>query len=479
MKSKKVISGFIWRLLERFGAQGVSIVVSLILARLLDPVIYGMVALVSVIITILQVFIDSGFGTALIQKEHVDDLDFSSVFYFNIVVCFLLYIALFISAPLIGEFYELPELTLIVRVLGLTLIISGVKNILQAYVSRYMLFKRFFIASIGGTIGAAIVGISMAYHGYGVWALVMQGLFNNLVNTVILWIAVKWRPKLSFSFKRLKVLYTFAWKLLVSRLFSTIYSNLRQLIIGKFYTKEDLAYYNRGNEFPGKIVPNIEIALNSVLLPTMSAEQKYLDKVCSIMRKGVRTTSFLIWPAMMGLAACGEVLTRLLLTEKWLPSVIYMQIFCFEYAFWPMSAVYNNAIQAIGRSDISLRIQLFVRSFGIVILLFSIREGVLVIAITSLIVTLIEFIILSLYVKRHFNYNYVDQLKDFVPTIILSVFMGICVFFIGYINISSIMILFLQVDLGVIIFIVGSKLLRLEGFNYIKVIIFELIKKQY
>ena len=202
MNSKSVFSNFLWRFLERCGAQGVTFVVSIVLARLLDPTVYGTVALVTIFTTIMQVFVDSGMGNALIQKKDADDLDFSSVFYFNIVVCSVLYLIMFFSAPLIASFYDTPELTPIVRVVSLILIISGVKNVQQAYVSRNMLFKRFFFATLGGTVGAAIVGITMAYLGFGVWALVAQMLFNSAVDTLILWLTVKWRPKRMFSFQR-------------------------------------------------------------------------------------------------------------------------------------------------------------------------------------------------------------------------------------------------------------------------------------
>ena len=216
MSSGNVISNFIWRFLERCGAQGVTFVVSVVLARLLDPDVYGTIALVMIFTTIMQVFVDSGMGNALIQKKDADDLDFSSVFWFNMTMCTVLYLLMFIAAPFIADFYNMPDLTPVVRVLSLILIISGVKNVQQAYVSRNMMFKKFFFSTLGGTIGAAIIGITMAYLDFGVWALVTQMLFNAAVDTTILWITVKWRPKKIFSLERLKGLFSFGWKLLVS-----------------------------------------------------------------------------------------------------------------------------------------------------------------------------------------------------------------------------------------------------------------------
>lgn len=243
-KSRTVTSNFLWRFFERCGAQGVTFVVSVVLARLLDPSLYGVIALVTVFTSIMQVFVDSGMGNALIQKKDADDLDFSSVFWFNLAMCSALYLLMFLAAPFIASFYKMPELTPVVRVLSLILIISGIKNVQQAYVSRHMLFKRFFFSTLGGTIGAAIVGITLAYYGFGVWALVAQMLFNAAVDTTILWITVKWRPRREFSIERLKGLFSFGWKLLVSSLIDTVYRDLTQLIIGKKYSSSDLAQYN-------------------------------------------------------------------------------------------------------------------------------------------------------------------------------------------------------------------------------------------
>ena len=257
MNGSKVFTNLIWRFAERIGARLISVVVNLILARVLGAEKFGTVAIVLIITDILQVFIESGFGTALIQKKNADDLDFSSVFFFNITACVILYTLLFALAPWISHLYHRPELLEVIRVVGLILIISGVRNVQQAYVSRNMLFKRFFFATIGGTICAAVVGIWMAYRGYGVWAYVAQYLVNNLVGTLILWFTVKWRPKAIFSFERLKGLFSFGWKLLASSLLNTVSEKLRPMIIGYRYTSADLALYNEGMIFPNLIVENV------------------------------------------------------------------------------------------------------------------------------------------------------------------------------------------------------------------------------
>ena len=328
MNSNKetVTSNFLWRFFERCGAQGVTFIVSIVLARILDPEVYGTVALVTIFTAIMQVFVDSGMGNALIQKKDADDLDFSSVFYFNLVMCSGLYLIMFIAAPFISGFYDIPELTPVIRVLSLVLIISGVKNVQQAYVSRNMLFKRFFFATLGGTLGAAAVGITMAYLGFGVWALVCQMLFNSAVDTIILWITVKWRPKRMFSLQRLKGLFSYGWKLLASSLLDTIYKDLRQLLIGKFYSKSDLAQYNRGKDFPKFIVSNINTSIDSVLLPTMSKVQDDKTAVRNMTRRAIKTSTYLMMPFMVGIAVCAEPLVSFLLTDKWLPCVRLLSI---------------------------------------------------------------------------------------------------------------------------------------------------------
>ena len=270
MYNRITISNLAWRFAERCGAQGVQFIVSIVLARLLAPEDYGTISLVTVFTTILQVFVDSGLGTALIQKKDADDLDFSSVFYFNFAVCLVLYAGMFVAAPYIAVFYDDPTLTPVVRALCLTVVVAGIRGIQQSYVSRHLLFKRFFFSTIGGTIVSAVIGIAMAYMGYGVWALVAQQLSNVAVGTIILWVTVQWRPKLMFSWQRLKGLLSFGWKLLASSLLDTVYNNLRNLIIGKLYSSADLAYYNQGDKFPKVIVTNINTSIDSVLLPTMS-----------------------------------------------------------------------------------------------------------------------------------------------------------------------------------------------------------------
>lgn len=475
--SDNVINNFIWRFAERSGAQIVSFIVSIVLARILAPEDYGTIALVTVFTAILQVFIDSGLGTALIQKKDADDLDFSSVFYFNFCICIILYVGMFIAAPYIAFFYEDRNLTSVVRVLSFTLVISGVKGIQQAYVSRNMLFKRFFFSTIGGTLFSAFLGVGMAYAGFGVWALVAQQLSNTAIDTLILWITVKWRPKKMFSWERLKALLTFGWKLLVSALLDTAYNNLRNLIIGKMYSSTDLAFYNQGDKFPKVVVTNINTSIDSVLLPTMSNVQDDRERMKQMTRRAIKTSTYVMAPLMMGLAFCAEPIVRLVLTDKWLPCVPFLRIFCITYMFWPVHTANLNAINAMGRSDWFLRLEIVKKITGMIILLSTMWFGVMAMAYSLLLSSVLSQIINSWPNRKLLNYGYLEQVRDFAPGILLAVAMGVCVYFLGFIPLPTIVTLLFQIIVGAIIYIGVSAILRLEEFEYLLDTIKSIIKR--
>lgn len=466
MGKKSIFNNFIWRFFERCGAQGVTFIVSIVLARLLDPAVYGTIALVTVFTTIIQVFVDSGMGNALIQKKDADDLDFSSVFYFNLVMGFGLYAVMFAVAPLIAAFYGIPELTAIVRVVSLQLIVSSIKNVQQAYVSRNMQFKRFFFATLGGTVGAAAVGVWMAYRGYGVWALVVQHLFNITVDTAILWITVKWRPRRMFSWQRLKGLLSYGWKLLVSTLLDVTYNDLRQLIIGKIYTTADLAFYDKGKQFPNLIITNINTSIDSVLLPVMSAEQDDKARVRAMTRRAIKTSTYIMAPLMIGLAFVAEPLIKLLLTEKWLPCVPFLRIFCITYMFYPIHTANLNAIKAMGRSDLFLKLEIIKKVIGVVVLLCTMWHGVEIMAYSLLLTSVISQIVNSWPNRKLLDYSYIDQLKDVLPSILLALGMGGCVYCVSQFGLSDIFTLLIQIPLGAMIYIAGSTLFKLEPYQY-------------
>ena len=476
---RKTITNMVWRYAERCGAQGISFIVSIVLARLLSPSEYGTIALVTVFLSIFQVFVDGGLGTALIQKKDADDLDFSTIFYFNIFMCTVIYAMMFAISPLLASFYGNSELTPVIRVLGITILISGVKNVQQAYVSKKLIFKKFFFATLFGTLTAGCVGILLAYKGFGVWALVAQQLVNAFIDTVILWVTVKWRPKKLFSFKRLKRLYSFGWRLLVSNLVNTIYNDVRQLIIGKVYSGADLAYYNRGKTFPNFVVQNINSSIDSVLLPVMSEVQDDAERVKHMTRKAIMTSSFIMWPFMVGLSAIGENFFTLVLTEKWLPSLPYLYIFCFVSGMQPIHTANLNAIKAKGRSDIYLKLEIIKKTVGIIIILGTMNISVLAIGIGSVVYTIFASIVNAFPNKDLLNYRYIDQIKDVMPSFLLALVMGFIVYILPLSSSIPIIIqLVIQILVGAVIYTVGALVLKIEAATFIKNIILKAVAKK-
>ncbi|MCD7838462.1 MAG: lipopolysaccharide biosynthesis protein [Clostridiales bacterium] len=463
----QTLSNMVWRFAERCGAQGVSFVVSLVLARLLDPDVYGTVALVTVFTAILQVFVDSGLGTALIQKKDADQLDFSTVFYFNMGMCLALYAILFAAAPWIASFYGDDSLCAVVRVLGLTLIISGMKNIQQAYVSRHLIFRRFFYATLGGTIVSAVVGIAMAYAGFGVWALVAQRLTNSAMDTLILFFTVRWRPTREWSFQRFKGLFAFGWKLLLSSLLDTVFNNLWQLIIGKKYSSTDLAYYNKGDNFPKLLITNINSAIDSVLLPVMSSVQSETERVKAITRRAIEVSTYVMAPLMVGLAAVAEPLIRLLLTEKWLPCVFFLRMACVAYLVYPIHTANLNAIKALGRSDLFLKLEVIKKGIALAFLLVTMWFGVKVMMRGVVIASLLSVVVNAYPNKQLMNYSLGEQMKDILPHIMMAVAMGIPVYCLSFLPLPTICVLLVQVLCGAVIYIGLSVLLHVEMFYYI------------
>lgn len=478
MNSKSTITNLLWRFAERCGAQAVSFLVSIILARLLAPEAYGTIALAMVFINILQVFVDSGMGTALIQKKDADDLDFSSVFYFNIAACLVLYAGLFLAAPSIAQFYGDPALTALVRALSLTVVVSGVRNIQQSYVSRHLLFKRFFFSTIGSTLASAVVGIAMAYAGFGVWALVGQSLSNVVTGTIILWATVPWRPRRMFSWQRLKGLLSFGWKLLVSSLLDTGYNNLRSLIIGKLYSSADLAYYNQGDKLPNLVITNINTSIDSVLLPTMANEQDDPARVRSMTRRAIKTSTYVMAPLMMGLAACAEPLIRLMLTEKWLPCVPYLRIFCITYMFWPIHTANLNAIKALGRSDLFLKLEIVKKAVGLVLLLCTMRHGVMAMAYSLLLSSVLSQIINAWPNRKLLRYHYLNQLADILPALLLAYTMGLVVYCVQYLGWGDLPTLCVQIPAGAAMYSLLSVTFRLEEWNYLKNTVLHSVKRK-
>lgn len=467
ISKKSVITSLVWKLLERSGTQGIQFIITIILARLLLPEEYGLIVLLTVFIAISSVFVQSGFNTALIQKKRVNETDYASVLYLSLAVATLLYCILYVCSPIIADFYKKPELVLILRVLSITLFFGAINSIQIAIISRNMQFKKLFFSSLGSVIISGCIGIGMAYFNYGVWALVAQQLSSQLSTTIILWFTLRWRPKLVFSFKKIKQLFSFGWKILVSSLLDTAYMNLRNLIIGKIFTPSMLGYYNRGEQFPMLIVSNINGSIQSVMLPTLSSYQDDKRKVKELVRRSIVTSSFIVFPLMMGMAVVAEPLVSLILTEKWLPAVPFLQIFCASFALWPIHTANLQAINAIGRSDIFLKLEIVKKIIGLLVLGMSIPLGVYAIALGVLLTGIIASLINSYPNLKLINYSFLEQLKDIASSLFLSLIMGAIVFSISFFKLPIVLTLSVQVIVGVSVYMGLALLFKVESFIYL------------
>lgn len=466
----RVVNGLLWRFAERICAQGVSLIVSIVLARLLSPDDYGAISMVLVFITIANVFVDAGFSNALVQKEECDSLDFSTVFYFNMVFSVVLYIFLFIASPLIADFYNMEILDPVMKVLSLQIIIAGVKSTQVAYVQRNMMFKKFFWSTFGGTLLSGIIGIVMAYKGFGIWAIVGQYLVNSAVDTFVLCFTVNWRPTLEFSFDRWKKLFSYGWKLLIWSLSSTFYENLRNLIIGKKYTSADLAFYTKGKQWPNLLITNVNTSISSVLFPALSQFQNDLPKLKNMTRRSMSLSSYILTPMLLGMAALSAPLTSFLLTDKWLECVPYMMICCIYFVFMPMQTANLEAIKAIGRSDIILKLEIIKKILQISLLLISMQFGVMAIASSAILTTIFACIINAWPNRRLLEYGYKEQIKDLFPNLFISFIMFLVVWlFSNYMfqKISNLIIIFIGVFSGCFIYWILSIVTNNSSYIYL------------
>lgn len=477
--STGLLNNLAWKFSERVASQLVSIVVSIVLARLLMPSDYGAIAMVMVFISLAQVLVDGGFSGALIQKKNADKLDFSTVLYFVLAVSLILYVVIWSSAPFISRFYGdgYEILTPVFRVLGIQVIIYGVNSVQQAYVSREMMFKNFFYATLVGTIISAITGLLMAYNGFGVWALVGQQLSLNIVNTLTLFLITRKLPSLSFSFGRLKSLLNYGIKLFAANVLIAFYLELRALIIGKLYSSSDLAYYEKGRSFPNLVVANINSSIGAVLFPKISKQQDDLALVKQTTRNSIRFSAFLMCPLMLGLAAVAEPFIRLLLTEKWVPCVPLLQIFCVVYLFQPIHTANMQAIKAVGRSDIFLRLEIIKKVIELVVLL-----AVMWISVNAIVVSMAVLTTLFTFVNAYPNtktlkYSFSEQMKDILPPLCISLVMATVVYIIGFAPISDIALLCIQIPVGGVLYILLSKLFRIPEYRMVKDIVVGNISK--
>lgn len=479
--TKGIFKIFGWSYAERLLSQGTSFLVSIFLARLLEPEAYGILALANIFIAIVNAATLTGFGSALIQKKEATNTDFSSTLFFSLLVGIAAYAFLYFSAPLIAGFLSPePLLVPVIRAAALTLITAAVNTVQHAYVIRKMEFRLLFIASVWGNLLSAVIGLFLAFRGFGVWALVAQTLSKSIADIIALVFISSWRPKLVFSLDSIRQVYGFGWKIIASSVADAVYGQLRSLVIGKKYTTADLAYYDKGLQFPNLLISNIDTSLAQVLMPALSRVQDDLSEVRGVARRAMKISSVVLFPLLIGLMVCAEPVILLLLTEKWAPCIPYLRLLCLALMMKPVQTANIQALLAIGRSDIYLKIQLAQKCIGVGMIVLTVLcfSTPVAIAAGEVVSYLLFACINAVPNRKYLDYSIRDQLRDTVPQLLLAIVMGGAVSLLALLPLPSLPLLVFQVVSGAVIYISLARLLRLEAFMYLWELLFAYLKNR-
>lgn len=456
----KTVNGVIWSSIDRFSTQGIQFVFSILIARLLLPSDYGVVAMLGIFMAVSNCFIDSGFSTALIRKIDRTEVDFSTVFYFNIAVSCFFYGLLWIGAPYIAAFYEIPLLTDVTRVQGLTLIIGALSGIQSAKLSINIDFKSRAKISVVTTILTGAIGLWMAYSGYGVWALVAQVVLGSMLRTILLWCVVRWMPLWAFSWRSFKELFSFGSKLLASSLLDTIYNNVYTIVIGKCFSANVLGVYSRADslaQFPSSNLTNV---LQGVTFPVLSSIQNEEERLADAYKRFLKISAFVIFPLMVGLAAVADPLIRIVLTDKWEECIYLLQIICFSMMWYPVHAINLNILSVKGRSDYFLKLEVIKKTLGVIMLCVTIPLGIVAMCYGRVFTSVVCLAINTYYTKKIINYGYLSQMKDLAHILIHSLIMGVISSVIVYLMPTLWSKLICGIVAGVIYYIGGAYLFR-------------------
>lgn len=462
---KQVLSSLVWQMLQRILGQLISFGVSVILARNLMPEDFGVVALSGMFLILIGIFIDSGLGTALIQKKDADELDYNTVFYANIVFACLVYIIVFLVAPFIAQIFNNPQVTSVLRVMGLGMPIGALSGVQNALVSKKMAFRKFFFSSISGNILSAIVGLTMVFSGCGVWSLVGQNLINTIANSVVLIYIVRWIPQWKFSKERFKSLFSYGWKLTASNLLGTFFSQLKGYAIGLKYSASDLAFYNRGEGLPGIIYNNISSSINTVLFPALSQLQDDKNAIRMALSKAMRTASFILMPGLLGLAAVSDNFVQIVYTSKWMAAVPFMQVICMMNSFDLLGSANIQAMKAVGRADTLLKLELYKKPLMLVILIGCMFISPLAIAIGQFVYSLIALALNAYPNRKYINYPLKDQFLDISNSLLIATLMSLIVYLVGKLSINIYCLLIIQIFVGVIVYVLMSKFFNKQIFQ--------------
>ncbi len=444
---QQAAKGMMWNAIERFSTQGIHFVLTIILARLLSPADYGLVAMLTIFMAVAQTLIDSGFSNALIQKKNRTETDYNTMFYFNIAISFLIYLLLFVSAPWIADFYNQPELVKVTRVYFIYLITNSFGTIQMTRFTIMLDFKKLAYASLISVIVGGCIGVAMAYCGYGVWALVSQAILGNVIWVIIMWILAKWCPGRDISLKSFRSLFSFGSKYMLSNLLHTVYTNMYSLVIGKFFNSSTLGYFNRAytlGQFP---VQNFGNVVQKVLYPIQCRYQDDNERFNQIFVTYLRMSSFILFPLMIGFAALATPVISLLLTEKWLPMVPLLQIICVALMWFPIMQANVSVLDAKGRSGLHLKSEIIKKVLAVLILVLTLPWGIRFVCLGLLLYSLVDMIVIIAFSRRLTHIGYRAHFKILMPALVLSLCMGAVVYGLAY-KVDSISI---QIIVGIII----------------------------
>lgn len=471
----KALSGLFWQMMQRTIMQLISFGVSVVLARMLMPEDFGVVALSGMFIILIGIFIDSGLGTALVQKKDADDLDYNTVFYANIGFASVVYMLVFVLAPFVAVIFKNPQVTSILRVMALGMPIGALSGVHNAMVSKNMAFRKFFFSSLSGSILSAVVGLTMVLLGCGVWSLVGQNLVSTIANTLVLIYIVRWFPKRKFSKERFKSLFSFGWKLTASNLIGTFFSQLKGYAIGLKYSPTDLAYYNRGEGVPGILFNNINSSINTVLFPVLSKLQDDKDAVRRALSRSMQMASFVLMPVLLGLAAVSENFVEILYTSKWAATIPFMQVICVMNCFDLLGAANIQALKAVGRADTLLKLEVYKKPLMLTILVGCMFISPLAIAIGQFVYSLIALAINAYPNRKYVNYPLKDQFMDISRSLFTATSMAVVVYMIGKLPLNIYLLLGIQVVVGIILYVILAKFFNNDSF----VEVMQLVKSKF
>lgn len=466
---KSTFDGMLWIFAERMSAKLVSFLVTLVLARLLMPEDYSVISVAAIFFSFCNVFIYGGLNTALVQKKSADGLDYSSVLCVSLAMAAALCALSYLAAPWIAQLYKKEQLTAVIRVMGLSFFILAFKSVLNAYTSSHLQFRKFFYATFVGTVISAVVGIAMALKGLGVWALVAQEMTNSLIDTLMLLVTTRMEVKLRCSLKRLKKLLSFGMHNFASSVVSVIYDQLSPLVIGLRFTAVDLAYYSKGKSFPGLINTTLSETMSEVLFPVMTKVQDNIEDVRNVTRRYMKTSTYVIFPIMVGLMVVADTFVRLLLTEKWMRCAIYIKIFSVSYMLGLISVGAIQAFRALGRSDVVLKLELVKKALSMVVLVSFIvlAKQPEALAVCSAVCSFMAFCVNAIPAGKILGYGFWEQARDLLPNLLLSLLMALPVALMGRLPIPDLALLPLQILTGAAVYVELSILFKNENLRFV------------